>query len=318
MLRILAVTSVALLACDGAVASYPTPVVVNQPRQPAMSTPVSEAADASVVSPMTPDEPPANDTGTATQDAGQVTPGKSDAGPVKPACTASMLCEDFESVAVGSAPKSPWVIRQRQGQVKVDESKAANGTRSLKLTTDGYSSGETYREAMIRLEGAPHFPLAQKNLFGRMRVFLPSIPAGPDVHYDFASATGPMQNTTTSVFYGGMVNKKWLAVYGRWDNGDDCSRSAPTASVPENRWFCMEFQFDSAKSEQRLWVDGVELKEVFISKTGDACVGRENRDWQFPNTNLIDLGWRNWQPYQPGQTMWIDDVALSTTRIGCD
>jgi hypothetical protein len=304
-----------LTACGGVV----SPLNSNWPvMEPPNALPVSTNPDAGPVN-SEPTMPPAVEPpGALPADAGQL-PAAVDAG-VAPAaqCTASILCDDFESYSTGSAPKGAWILKQNQGKVTVDEGMAFKGKKSLKMVTEPFNGGDSFRRAMIALEGKPYFPTPVKTLFGRARMYLGKVPPGPGVHYDFFEGHGPRDNTTTAVAYGGMVNKKLLAVYGNWSTGDDCSRSAPTMDVPEDKWVCMEWQFDSAKAEMRLWIDSVLQTEVSISKRGDGCVGRDNRDWLFPDFNYVELGWRNWQGWGPGQTIWMDDVALSNTRIGCN
>jgi hypothetical protein len=39
--------------------------------------------------------------------------------------------------------------------------------------------------------------------------------------------------------------------------------------------------------------------------------------WTAPTFDTLNLGWRNWQASSSDNSMWIDDVAFGTQRLGC-
>ena len=51
--------------------------------------------------------------------------------------------------------------------------------------------------------------------------------------------------------------------------------------------------------------------------TGSGCVNQSaTYQWTAPNFDRLDLGWESYQA-DSARTMWIDDVAISRTRVGC-
>jgi hypothetical protein len=85
--------------------------------------------------------------------------------PVDP-CLDRTICEDFEAVAVGEAPGAPFEVHDNGGTVAVDDTRAASGSRSLKVHIDATSPGDTYRQAMLAVTGAPLIPLPGNTVYG--------------------------------------------------------------------------------------------------------------------------------------------------------
>ena len=119
----------------------------------------------------------------------------------------------------------------------------------------------------------------------------------------------------TQVKYGAMDHKHFLANYWEDPSQSDCWKS-PGLVLPEGRWACLEWFYDGAHDEARLWLDGVESTGVHVTGTGDGCVNKANRAWHFPAFDHLEVGWQNYQPWT-GQTMWLDDFAMGPARLGC-
>ena len=72
----------------------------------------------------------------------------------------------------------------------------------------------------------------------------------------------------------------------------------------------------------KLWLDGVAAPDLTILGHGDGnnqdgCVNANNNiPWAAPTFASFDLGWESYQA-DDARTAYIDDVAISTTRIGC-
>lgn len=97
---------------------------------------------------------------------------------------------------------------------------------------------------------------------------------------------------------------------GDWTNWRE---SAP---VTEDEWQCFEWKFDPTDNRVAVWIDGVANPELTASTTEH---GGNDVPFVLPTVDTVKIGW---QLYQGGTTpgafdLWIDDIALSTKRLGC-
>ena len=54
-----------------------------------------------------------------------------------------------------------------------------------------------------------------------------------------------------------------------------------------------------------------------VTGSGQGCVNQPpNYPWTAPTFDRLDLGWESYQA-DDARTLWIDDVVVSTTPIGC-
>ncbi|GAA4451727.1 hypothetical protein GCM10023170_039560 [Phytohabitans houttuyneae] len=84
-----------------------------------------------------------------------------------------------------------------------------------------------------------------------------------------------------------------------------------------NRWTCVEFTVDGAQGRLRTWVDGAEVAGLVADGTPTQDIDRQwlsRANWR-PNLTDLRLGWESYG--EGADTLWFDDVALSTTRVGC-
>ena len=237
--------------------------------------------------------------------------GAGDDGP--PPCTA-LLCEDFESYMMGSAPGAPWSASTNQGAVAVDGEHAVSGTRAVKFTTaDGAG---TYRRAYMGL-AAPYFPIAGNHFFGRMMVWLTEAPVA-SVHWTNIQGEGPVagQDYRSLYRYGGQTDKHIMANYETSGRSTDCWQHSSTV-MPEKRWACIEWEFDGTADTMRYWLDGTALTAITVIDQGSGCIGHDLADkWIAPVFDKLYLGWEHYQQVS-AREMWIDDVAIDTSRVGC-
>jgi endoglucanase len=78
----------------------------------------------------------------------------------------------------------------------------------------------------------------------------------------------------------------------------------------------MEWQMQSSNNSVAVWINGVAKPEMGVSTQSH---GGANVNLVFPTFNQIKIGW---QLYQGGSTpaqfdLWLDDIALATSRLGC-
>lgn len=184
-----------------------------------------------------------------------------------------------------------------------------------------------YRSALLGLE-SPTLPVTGNVVYGRMMFFLESAPTS-DVHWTFVDGYGlvPGKNYHAAYRYGGqhpvsggsqlMANYDTPDSYSSIGPSSDCWQHASGRVVPVGRWACAEWRFDGAANGMRFWLDGQELTDLAVSGTGQGCVNQSATfPWTAPTFERIDVGWESYQADQ-ARTLWIDDLAIGTQRIGC-
>jgi hypothetical protein len=192
-----------------------------------------------------------------------------------------------------------------------------------------------YRSVMISLTDASLLPAPGNHLFGRMMFFLESSPA-TSVHWTFVDGSGPTSQGYDAIYrYGGQtplkdgngsfIGNQLMANYDTPSSyqtppvgpSSDCWLHATTEVVPVGAWSCAEWEFYGAQNTIRFWLDGAPLADLTMSGTGQGCVHQPaSFQWLAPEFKRIDVGWESYQA-DAARTMWIDDVALGTQRLGC-
>jgi hypothetical protein len=232
--------------------------------------------------------------------AGATSGGSSAGGAGNGICPAhAQLCLDFEDGAHAGWTKSGNTL-------VVDETQHSHGRKALHISVAVNSSG-----GMLVNQGAPLFPLPQKQLWGRMMVYFDGVPDG---HTDMANAKGQ----GPANYNVGEQHDSIMLNYYAGSSATDCwARPKPEKKVPDKTWMCWEWRFDSANNEIDFWMDGTLLRSV--KGTGDGCL-QGNATWQAPAAfESLSIGERvaersTTTAYQA----WIDDVAISNSaRVGC-
>jgi hypothetical protein len=88
--------------------------------------------------------------------------------------------------------------------------------------------------------------------------------------------------------------------------------------VPANQWACIEWEYDGAHNETRFWWDGVEHPSMHTTSTLHG--GIQSVPYVLPTFTNLKIGWMLYQmPVSPTTfDVWIDEIAIDTTRIGCN
>lgn len=223
-----------------------------------------------------------------------------------------LFCEDFESVALGSPSSSAWRIERNNSTVTIDGTHA-RGSRALRITAPGGASG-----FLVPTTFAP----PNNSFFGRMWVWVDAFPTRPDyAHFTLVEASGSGNGTLVRPVGGQYIPGRGYgsALWGTGADGGptgDWTRWQESTTATGGRWTCMEWQMQAANNSMTVWIDGIVRPELSVSTTDH---GGNNVDFVFPTFNKIKLGW---QLYQGGSTpanidVWLDDLALSSTRVGC-
>jgi hypothetical protein len=254
----------------------------------------------------------------------------------------AFLCDDFEKYAAGATSLAPdWTAYPYSGSVRVDATKPRAGKQSLHLTT---LAGAHHYADLIR--ATPGQPLLPRKHYGRLMVWLTAVP--PSSHWNLNMSSGPMVGAPTEVAKlaeGGMFGKLMSNYAQRArvtangqvllrgvgpEAGDpgadaDCAVAAPAERVTAGQWVGWEWEFDGTADEAHLWIDGQAMTEVDAVKNGKQCQGpgfmgrpmMATYKWESPEVwDELLVGWEQYQD-TPAQELWIDDVVMSTERVGC-
>ena len=244
-------------------------------------------------------------------------------------CGSALFCDDFEAYGDSGEPGGAWSVRVNDAVLTMDTTRAFSGTKSVKVSAAGGSGKVAY----LVLGGAPVFPVEGNHFFGRMRVWLESTPAD-GVNWNFIEGEGvvPGAEYRAQYRYGGQhaitdggtvlgsqlkANYETPDSYGGTGPGSDCWKHADKVVLPVADWVCVEWEFDGPNDTMRLWLDGAAVESATMAGRGDGCVNAsDDFPWTAPTFQELHLGW---QAFQAGaeRTLWIDDVALSTERVGC-
>jgi hypothetical protein len=242
-------------------------------------------------------------------------------------CARAVFCDDFDDDELSSPPPSPWAV-QRGGSATavVDGMHRVSGAQSVKFSVPT-GPGRTF----IALANAPVFPVMNNAFFGRVMVWLDAAPTSA-VHWTIVEASGLVPSQTYHAAYrlGGqhpimdgstftgsqlMANYETPDSYGGNGPSSDCWRHANRIVLPTSRWSCVEWSYDGADDAMTMWLDGTEV--LSVRGTGDGCVSQNaSYPWTAPAFDTLRLGWESYQT-DGARTLWLDDVAISTERIGC-
>ncbi|GIJ43324.1 hypothetical protein Val02_02100 [Virgisporangium aliadipatigenens] len=222
--------------------------------------------------------------------------------------TGALFCEDFERLDTGGASSLDWGIDTRHGTLTVERQR---GNKLLHVSTRDNG------RAFLRVDD---FAAPGNSFYGRMRLRVDAFPTAPDwAHFTLVELTGSGSSEVVRP-----VGGQWVPTLGRslWGIGADGGptgdwtnwrESAPTR---EDVWQCVEWRVEAADNRVEVRFDGVANPELTASTNSH---GGNDVPFVLPSVDTVKIGW---QLYQGGTTpgrfdLWIDDIALSTRRLGC-
>jgi hypothetical protein len=219
------------------------------------------------------------------------TAGSGGAGGAPAGCKA-LFCDDFEKP--GAIDSAKWTIDvgyNPEITMTLDSTMPAHGKNAAHAhlidTEGGFSS----------LKETVTFPQLADDLWGRA-YFYTAIDSGAG-HTGFLSAYAGDQR----VLEVGVSNGNWQLTY--YDPNKEYPAGYNTP-VPTKKWVCLEWHF--ARS-------GAHLIEVFID--GAPSVTYDTSGHQPPAFTAMGLGMDNHSANPPGNDVYLDDVAIDATRVGC-
>jgi hypothetical protein len=231
-----------------------------------------------------------------------------------PLCSSLPLCDGFESVPAGGPP-SPmlWSVVSPNcsgsGKLAVDDAQAHGGTHSVRVDGGGgYCDHVFFANASVM----PTLGDVYARFFVRL-----SAPLGWG-HTTFVTMKDKNDNGK-DVRMGG---QDMVLMYNR--ESDDATipvmspaGTAQSMALAAGRWYCLEFHFDESAGTIDTWVDGSEVSGLVETGASVPDVSSQWLSRQGWKPLLLDLklGWESYSGMVT--TLWFDDVALASQRIGC-
>jgi len=218
-----------------------------------------------------------------------------------------LLCEDFEGTAEGMVPAG-WTAH---GMASVAADQAHSGQHALKISPTDNGERRIYHD--VPTIGAQHW--------GRVyyRVQLPT----PDafVHSTLVAfqGTGPnvgdaeyrFVDTVKDAKTGGFANGNHQFLFNVQPNGAEFGHGSNYDYTFDGQWHCVEWHVDATDQSYHFYYEGQDVLN-FTNGAGNFM------DSELPDTfTEVRVGWNNYQSAPPGFTAWLDDFALSDTRINC-
>ncbi|HEX2733731.1 MAG TPA: hypothetical protein VHM70_19105 [Polyangiaceae bacterium] len=229
-------------------------------------------------------------------------------------CATALFCDDFDDDSLGMPPGDPWTSDVNGGTVEVSSEHAFSGANAVHVS----NSEGAYKRAYFSVQGAPVFPGAGAEMFGRMLMWLDATPEG-SVHWTFIQGEGPSDDGSYDIYYryGGQHEGRLMANFETQGKSTDCWDHSDTV-MPTQRWTCIEWRYATATDEMQFWLDGTELTDIHVTGMGEGCGGQDLGGlWPAPKQfEILRLGWEKYQQSE-ALNAWIDDVVVGTERVGC-
>jgi hypothetical protein len=200
------------------------------------------------------------------------------------------LCEDFESGALAAR----WTQHATKGTVGVDQVRVHGGAYAFHAHTNASTPNNNLSANIAESET---FPLLQAGVFLRAFLYLPS-PAPASTGILFVVKQGGVGDELDVDSPGAPL------LFYEFNSNPDVSVTSATA-FPTDRWVCLEWQVLSGES--RTFLDGVEVTD--LHRTGLKVLAFDTLE-----VGLDFFSSAN----QPAYDLWIDDVAVNGSRIGCN
>ncbi|HXI55399.1 MAG TPA: hypothetical protein VNO55_05040 [Polyangia bacterium] len=242
-----------------------------------------------------------------------------DGGPLTNCTTAgSELCEDFES---GQLDMQRWKLNKpsASASITVDDIHAHTGKYAVHIKV------VPNQQSTAMINETVTFPAATNAFYARMFVyFSPDIPvaggANPDMHTGFLLGNGNNDrgNVQAGLGLSGFGSaKQWLSYSIFYANPKFEFGPSSKSLIAANQWQCVELFEDGSdpKTEIRqIWVDDKELTEL---KTDSAKAAGGQVNHLPPKWASVSFGIWEYHPIPVLSDMWIDDIRVSSKKIGC-
>jgi hypothetical protein len=226
------------------------------------------------------------------------------------------LCDGFES---GSIDAKIWGMKTTSGtSLAIDSVHVHSGSYALHVKVVAGQSNTA------QLTDAVTFP-AKNNLFYTRAFFYfsPDLPADMmgGFHMAYLLATGNNTLGYVEAGLGSAGNKQYLGYSEYYGDGPNVAQHGPTFTefgpdsskqVVPMTWICLELMQGgdptTGTTSRRVWVNDIELPEQESNYT----------DRPPPTFAMMSIGVLQYHVSPILTDIWIDDVRVSSDRIGCD
>ena len=223
-----------------------------------------------------------------------------------------LFCEDFESVPLGEARSSAWATDILDGSLTVTPGGAGGNVdgQFLRVHTEGNG------KAFIRVTD---FAPPENSFFGRVRMRVDTFPTAPDfAHWIMVEAQGEGDGLIRPLggqFFG-EENANFYGVGSDLGPTGDWTEFKESAPATDGAWQCLEWQMDATDNRITVWIDGESKPDLTVDTRNH---GGADVDFVFPDFDTVSFGWQLFQddPTPAAFDADMDDLALSTTRVGC-
>jgi hypothetical protein len=197
--------------------------------------------------------------------------------------------------------------------VVIDGKRARSGIKSVRTS----AAGGFFTRAFFGLPAESLTAFVGKTMFARAMVYMPAAAGG--LHTTIIQGSGPPAGATTGTAYykfGHTFADKFMVNYaGGFGTCNDCN-VVSTSTHPPDQWVCIEWQWDTANSTQRYWLNSVELTDAYTTLQGSPMAPTQAA-WPAPRLEALELGWETYIFDLGPAELWFDDVVLDDERIGC-
>ena len=225
------------------------------------------------------------------------------------------LCDNFEGGVIDSAlwqtPKPSTGVT-----VAVDNSRPHAGKYSLHI--HGPAGGHNYGV----IADAVTFPARGNSFYARIFAYLyPELPQTQGSNYQMGFIYGTGKNDVGNVQTGmGIIGGSNQIVgysifygppfyqFGPW---------SPTRITP-GTWICLELHGDGSHTDtekRQVWINDQELTE--LRSDSKSAAGTSDTNHLSPTYTLISVGLSEFSGTPSLTDMWVDDVRISSQKIGC-
>ena len=160
---------------------------------------------------------------------------------------------------------------------------------------------------------------AATTVFVRFMMYTASYPSSSGVHTRLlrigtaaGTAAGTAENSYSLSSYNGTAIEKVNSIYLR-DTGTHFNDAGN-----KNHWICWEFEIDktggAGKVTPHIWQDG---RQLSLSVAGSATHGMTSPSWDPISIEVLVLGLDGFQVDPVRADFWIDDLVVSSQRVGC-
>lgn len=233
--------------------------------------------------------------------------------PAKPAGKV-LLSDDFEG-QTGSAPSGAWTVKAKSctgaGVATVDRTTGHSGTTSMKVV-----GGPNYCDHTFIASTTPLTSLAGGPV--HVRFFVKHTNALAVGHVAFA-AFEDSADGGKDLRVGGQSGA--LQLNRESDDATLPAQSpagvAKSVPLPTGSWQCLEIAVEGAAGTASAWLNGTEVAGLLAdgTKTPDIDDQWYGKPWH-PRLEDLRLGWESYHGVT--DTLWFDDVVVSSGRIGCE